>query len=175
MRAQRSAKVVPFSRRAKRGHAVARKSMIAELDARVAQLEAAIGRLDKRMTRGAFNRSFQIALAASIFLHLLLITLVTFKLPDKSVDHNDKPLEVVLVNAKSKTKPLKPQSMAQHNLDGGGNTDADRRAKSPLPILRDDPKSNDVALCISIVDAPSTGAAHPAPVVQHAFAPPPHH
>jgi protein TonB len=55
-------------------------------------------------------------------------------------------MEVVLVNAKSKTKPTKADVQAQHNLDGGGNTDAERRAKSPLPVMRDDPKSNDLAL-----------------------------
>ncbi|MDP2784637.1 MAG: energy transducer TonB [Sulfurimicrobium sp.] len=44
-------------------------------------------------------------------------------------------LEVVLVNSKSASKPLKADALAQANLDGGGNTEADRRAKSPLPNL----------------------------------------
>lgn len=145
MSAQPSAKVVAISRRAKRGHQIARKSVISELDARIAQLEQMVAQLDKRMSRGAFNRPFQIALVCSVLLHVLVIGLVTFKMPDTSTDKNDKPLEVVLVNAKSKVKPVKAQAMAQANLDGGGNTDADRRAKSPVPILRNDPKSNDVA------------------------------
>jgi periplasmic protein TonB len=144
MSAQRSAKVVPLKRRAKRGHQIARKSVLLELDARVAQLESLVAQLDRRVTRGAFNRPFQIALGASILLHVLVLGLVTFVAPDKGRSHNDKPLEVVLVNAKSKTKPLKAQAMAQHNLDGGGNTDADRRAKSPMPILRNDPQSNEM-------------------------------
>jgi protein TonB len=42
-------------------------------------------------------------------------------------------LEVVLVNAKSARKPDKAQARAQANLDGGGNTDENRRAKTPLP------------------------------------------
>lgn len=46
------------------------------------------------------------------------------------------PLEVVLVNSKSATKPSKADALAQANLDGGGNTDADRRAKSPLPVTQ---------------------------------------
>jgi len=145
MSAQPSAKVVSISRRAKRGHQIARKSVISELDTRVAQLEKIVSRLDQRMTRGAFSRPSQIAFASSIVLHLLVMTLVTFKMPEMSKDQNDKPLEVVLVNAKSKVKPVKALAMAQHNLDGGGNTDADRRAKSPLPVLRNDPQSNDVA------------------------------
>ena len=149
MSAKPSAKVIPLSsqgRRAKRGHQLARKTALTRLDERVAQLEAVVAALDQHLARGAFNRSFQVSLAASILLHMLVIGLVTFTLPDKNSVTNNQPLEVVLVNAKSKTKPLKAQALAQHNLDGGGNTDADRRAKSPLPVLRNDPRSSDVAV-----------------------------
>ena len=152
MSAKPTAKVIPLgkagapARRAKRGHAIARNSTLAKLDARVAQLELVVVALDQRLARGAFNRAFQVALAASLLLHLLVIGLVTFTLPERNTVSNDKPLEVVLVNAKSKTKPTKAQALAQHNLDGGGNTDADRRAKSPLPLLRNDPDSSDVAI-----------------------------
>jgi protein TonB len=45
----------------------------------------------------------------------------------------ERALEVILVNSKSKAKPDKAQAKAQTNLDGGGNTDEDRRAKTPLP------------------------------------------
>jgi protein TonB len=34
-------------------------------------------------------------------------------------------------------KPLKADALAQSNLDGGGNTEAERRAKTNLPKLRD--------------------------------------
>jgi periplasmic protein TonB len=146
MSAKPSAKVVPIARRAKRRHQVTRKSVLNELDARVAQLEAIVAKLDQRMTRRGFHRPFQVSLAASVLLHLLVIGLVTFNLPDKGKASNDKPLEVVLVNAKSKAKPVKAQALAQHNLDGGGNTDADRRAKSPMPLLRNDPQSREVAM-----------------------------
>ena len=44
-------------------------------------------------------------------------------------------LEVALVNAKTGAKPTKADMLAQANLDGGGNTDANRRAKTPLPVL----------------------------------------
>ncbi len=134
------------ARRAKRGHQVARNSTLSALDARVAQLESLVATLDRRMARGAFNRPFQVALSGSILLHLIVISLVTFTLPDKKPASNDKPLDVILVNAKSKAKPLKAQALAQHNLDGGGNTDADRRMKSPLPAVRNDVTSNDVTV-----------------------------
>ncbi len=42
-------------------------------------------------------------------------------------------LEVVLVNQKTLTAPAKAEVFAQANLDGGGNTDAKQRARSPLP------------------------------------------
>lgn len=149
MSANPTAKVIPLghrSRRAKRGHVIARQTALSKLDARVAQLETVIAALDKRLARGAFNRRFQVALVGSLLLHLVVIGLVSFTVPDKNAVSNDKPLEVILVNARSKTKPVKAQALAQHNLAGGGNTDADRRAKSPLPVLRNDPKSSDVAV-----------------------------
>ena len=149
--AKAGAQIIPLVtganvRRAKRAHPIARQTAMSKLDVRVAQLENLVAALDRRMARGALNRPFQVALAASILLHLLVISLVTFTLPDKNAVTSDKPLDVILVNAKSKTKPTKAQALAQHNLDGGGNTDADRRAKSPLPVLRNDPKSGDVAV-----------------------------
>ena len=54
------------------------------------------------------------------------------------------PLEVVLVNSKTKTKPVAPDVIAQANLDGGGNTDENRRAKTPLPAMRETEKGEDL-------------------------------
>lgn len=142
--ARPAVKVVPISRRAKRAHQAARKGAMAQLDARVAQLEILFAALDQRIARGNFNRRFQISLASSILLHIVVLALVTFTMPDKSAVENNRPMEVVLVNAKSKARPVKADVKAQSNLDGGGNTDADRRAKSPLPVLRNDPHSSDV-------------------------------
>jgi protein TonB len=42
-------------------------------------------------------------------------------------------IDVVLVNSRSKSKPVKADALAQANLDGGGNTAEDRQAKSMLP------------------------------------------
>jgi periplasmic protein TonB len=47
------------------------------------------------------------------------------------------------VNAKSESKPAKADILAQANLDGGGNTEKDRRAKTPLPVLpKETPRRN---------------------------------
>jgi protein TonB len=79
---------------------------------------------------------FQLALLLSAAVHSLLLFGVSFKAPDwkKKADFNP-PLEVVLVNARSATAPVLADALAQANLDGGGNTEANRRAKSPLPAL----------------------------------------
>ncbi len=76
----------------------------------------------------------------SILLHAFLLFGIAFVLPDprSAADFID-PLQVVLVNSKSNSKPVKADALAQHNLDGGGNTKQDRQAKSPLPSLRNDP------------------------------------
>ncbi len=81
------------------------------------------------------RRGFTLALIASLALHVVLLS-IHFKLPDKLARITKDTLEVVLVNAKSARKPDKAQARAQANLDGGGNTDENRRAKTPLPPSR---------------------------------------
>ena len=66
-------------------------------------------------------------------------------MPDPS-SFAQQPLEVTLVNAKSQAKPLKADALAQANLDGGGNTDANRRAKSPLPVPREAKEAADLSM-----------------------------
>lgn len=78
-----------------------------------------------------------IALAASIAIHAAVLAL-HFSLPALDLSHDrTPPLEIALVNAKTKLAPAKADILAQANLDGGGNTEAKRHAKSPLPPLRD--------------------------------------
>lgn len=80
------------------------------------------------------QRVFAVALGISILVHALLLSL-HFQFPDVLRKFTDsQPLEVVLVNSKSRSRPLKPDVLAQANLDGGGNTDDNRRAKTPLPV-----------------------------------------
>jgi len=83
------------------------------------------------------SRSFTLALGLSIVLHALALS-IHFKLPDFILDkYASQALEVVLVNSKTRAKPSKAEVLAQANLDGGGNTDENRRAKTPLPVLKD--------------------------------------
>lgn len=77
---------------------------------------------------------FQIALLCSFLLHLIVIVGITARAPERKLDATHMPLMVDLVNSRTQAAPAKPDLLAQANLDGGGNTDADRRARSPLPM-----------------------------------------
>jgi periplasmic protein TonB len=77
----------------------------------------------------------------SIVLHAFILFGIALVLPDpRSTANFIQPLQVVLVNSKSNSKPLNADALAQHNLDAGGNIAEKRRAKSPLPAIRDDLK-----------------------------------
>jgi len=78
------------------------------------------------------RRNLTVALGISLLLHAVLLA-VRFTPPDFMDKARERALEVILVNSKSKSKPSKAQAKAQTNLDGGGNTEEDRRAKTPLP------------------------------------------
>ena len=75
-----------------------------------------------------------VAILVSIIFHAVVLFGITFKLPTPKFDNAVTPLEVVLVNSKSTSKPHKANALAQANLDGGGNTDDNRRAKTPFPL-----------------------------------------
>ncbi len=88
------------------------------------------GKLDKLLTT---------TMLGSLAFHAFAIWGVTLVLPDPSKLPNfSQPLQVVLVNSKSKSKPENADALAQANLDGGGNTTDDRQAKTPMPTLQDD-------------------------------------
>lgn len=78
------------------------------------------------------DRRLWIALGVSLLIHAVLLAL-EFKFPDASKAFREKAMDIILVNAKSARKPTDAQALAQANLDGGGNTDENRRAKTPLP------------------------------------------
>jgi len=81
------------------------------------------------------NRNLILALGISLMLHGGLL-MVRFVAPEAiRFKPTDPGLEVVLVNTRHDSKPVKAEALAQANLDGGGNADAGR-AKSPLPNLR---------------------------------------
>ena len=98
------------------------------------------------------NHLLAIAIGVSLLLHGILLAL-HFTLPDLGRKSSEAPLEVALVNARTKAAPTKADILAQANLDGGGNTDANRRAKSPLPVLPKDSLRNEITVATERVDA----------------------
>ncbi|HEX5539910.1 MAG TPA: energy transducer TonB, partial [Methylophilaceae bacterium] len=79
-------------------------------------------------------------LVASALLHVILIFAVTFKPPEPKISKDKMPpLEVVLVNAKTGSAPTKADVLAQANLNRGGNTEENRKAKSALPPAKNKP------------------------------------
>jgi protein TonB len=84
----------------------------------------------------AVSIAMQSAAVASISLHAFVLLAVGFTIFDPSrfaTPHNV--MDVVLVNSKSQSRPTSADALAQANLDGGGNTDEKRRAKTPLPAM----------------------------------------
>ena len=76
--------------------------------------------------------TLQWALAVSVAVHAVLLS-VRFVDPEAfNRVFEDTPLEVVLVNARSNEVPLKARAIAQASLAGGGEADKGR-ATTPLP------------------------------------------
>ena len=93
------------------------------------------------------------ALVASLVLHAVALAIHFSPIDLRSLADKGPPLEVALVNARSPNKPTKADILAQANLDGGGNTDQDRRAKTPLPVLPRESAQNDVSIASQKVQA----------------------
>ena len=89
-----------------------------------------------------------ITLAVSIVFHAVLL-LITFAPPQFNPSKFAPQLDVVLVNSKGASRPLKADALAQANLDGGGNTEADRRARTNLPKGPDLESSQQVQLAVN--------------------------
>ena len=79
-----------------------------------------------------------VAIFVSLIIHVIILLGINFKIPVPDFDKIATSLDVVLVNNKTLTQPTDTKILAQDNLDGGGNTDEDRRAMTPFPVL---PKS----------------------------------
>ncbi|MDE2598621.1 MAG: energy transducer TonB [Rhodocyclaceae bacterium] len=84
------------------------------------------------MARPSNSRTLTLAIALSLGLHAVLLSL-HFKLPEAISKASERALDVILVNSKSAQKPSNAQARAQANLDGGGNTEQNRIASTPLP------------------------------------------
>ena len=105
------------------------------------------------------NGPVSVALAVSLVFHSVLL-LITFSYPDAFHKQAPTPIEVVLVNSKSASRPVKADALAQANLDGGGNTQAARRAKTNLPALPDMPADAQLSLASRRVQQLEAEAQH---------------
>lgn len=85
------------------------------------------------------QRFFSTAMLVSALAHALVIGGLRFTMPSPKRIPAVEPIEIVLVNQKTRSAPAKPDVLAQVDQDGGGNTDAKQRAKSTLPAARHDP------------------------------------
>ena len=95
--------------------------------------------LNFKNIRAYLKQPIAIAIGFSLAFHAFALFGIGFVFPDLAKNKNFlQPLEVVLVNSKSGSRPVKADALAQHNLDGGGNTEENMRASSPLPNLSDD-------------------------------------
>ena len=102
--------------------------------------------------RAPRNRLLAWAIFGSIGLHAVVLAMRFSPIDFGKIERNDSPLEVALVNAKSASKPTKADILAQAHLDGGGNTDANRRAKTPLPALPKDNATTELAVATQRVE-----------------------
>jgi len=89
------------------------------------------------------TRALAIALSISIVIHAVVLS-IHFKLPEALRGITPSQLDVVLVNSKTRSKPIQPDVLAQSNLDGGGDTDLERRMRSPLPVLQPPERGTDL-------------------------------
>ncbi len=129
--------VVFLKRRAKHARHAPWRAAVTRMDARVAELERHMAAFDRCIAVLGKHARMQVALAFSMLLHAVIILGVSFRMPDPPKLDTQQPLEVTLVNSKTTARPQKADALAQSNLDGGGNTDAARRARSPLPVPRE--------------------------------------
>jgi periplasmic protein TonB len=100
-----------------------------------------ISDFDTMATRGWLldgSSRLKLAILISVVCHAAVLFGINFKSPLPKDSKASNPLEVVLVNSKSASKPSKADAFAQANLDGGGNTRSDRRAKTPFPVAQKD-------------------------------------
>ena len=73
------------------------------------------------LTSADWDDRFTKAILISAIVHTLFIFGLQFQQANpKLFENRNPPIDVVLVNAKSKDRPLKADVLAQHNLDGGG-------------------------------------------------------
>jgi len=85
------------------------------------------------------------ALVVSVLLHALALTLRFAPPAPLKLAPIDPQLEVILLNARTDTKPLQPEVAAQVSMQGGGDRDTGR-ARSPLPAELQAREGDDLVL-----------------------------
>ena len=96
-------------------------------------------KLSRKEMLAYFKQPITGSVVFSLCLHAFILFGIGFAFPNLRTNQNFlQPLDVVLVNSKSRTRPNKADAFAQSNLDGGGNTAEKKRASTPLPNLSDD-------------------------------------
>ncbi|MFY9326594.1 MAG: TonB family protein [Georgfuchsia sp.] len=78
------------------------------------------------------QRNFTLAMALSLLFHAIVLS-IHFRLPEALLRTTENALDVVLVNSRHALKPKDAQVFAQTNLDGGGDSEKNDRATTPLP------------------------------------------
>jgi protein TonB len=91
------------------------------------------------------DRVLGAALGLSLALHASLLATHFTSADGQRRKFNSTQLEVVLVNAKSRERPVKADVLAQANLNRGGTVDERRRAKTPLPVTEPPKPGKDLA------------------------------
>jgi periplasmic protein TonB len=90
------------------------------------------------------DRLLGAAVGLSLALHAVLLS-IHFRMPDHRWQRSNTPLEVVLVNAKTRERPAKAEVLAQANLNRGGTVEERRRARTPLPVTEPREPGKDLA------------------------------
>ena len=91
------------------------------------------------------DRVLGMALGVSVLVHAMALAM-HFKVPEQLLrPQPEARLEVVLVNAKTRERPSRPDVLAQANLDRGGNVDERRHRKTPLPVTEPRRPGKDLA------------------------------
>jgi periplasmic protein TonB len=90
------------------------------------------------------DRALGAAVGLSLALHAVLLSL-HFRMPDTRWQRSNAPLDVVLVNARTRERPAKAEVLAQSNLNRGGTVEERRRARTPLPVTEPRNPGKDLA------------------------------
>jgi protein TonB len=80
--------------------------------------------------------AMSVAIWLSVFIHATVLS-IKFQPELKKLADRLPSLDVVLVNAKTKSAPDKAELLAQANLDHGGNTEENRKLKTALPAPKE--------------------------------------